>query len=204
MASGEGGNGAQGGTFGPVVLVLVALVVAAGVLMPSKSTPTRSAAFEPMSAPAAPVRLVVPALKLRAAVLPIEVSPSAVLDPPADPTQVGWWQRSARPGAQRGQTVLTGHTVHTGGGVMDRLGSLKPGQVVRVGTRRGTMVYRTTRVLTLTKAQLAERSRDLFAQGRDINRLVLITCTGWTGSGYTSNTIVFARPLGVRVPGADA
>ncbi|GAB3656581.1 hypothetical protein GCM10027596_10950 [Nocardioides korecus] len=187
------------GTFGPVVLVLAALLVVAGVLLPGSSAPARTADFEPMSAPAAPVRIVVPALKLRATVLPIEVSPSAVLDPPADPTEVGWWQRSARPGARRGQTVMTGHTVHTGGGVMDRLGTLKPGQVVRVVTRRGTMVYRTTRVMTLTKAQLAARSTRLFAQGRAVNRLVLITCTGWTGHDYTSNTVVFARPLGVRV-----
>ncbi|MCW2867478.1 MAG: Sortase family protein [Marmoricola sp.] len=187
-----------GGTFGPVVLVLAALLVVAGVLLPGSSSPTRSAAYEPMAAPAAPVRIAVPALRLRAQVLPIEVSPSAVLDPPADPTKVGWWQRSARPGAQHGQTVLTGHTVHTGGGVMDRLGTMKPGQVVRVVTRRGTMVYRATRVLTLTKAQLASRSRQLFGQGRSANRLVLITCTGWTGHDYTSNTVVFARPLGVR------
>ncbi len=194
----------SGGTFGPVVLVLAALLVVGGVLMPGSSDKATTAGFEPMAAPAAPVRLVVPALKLRAPVLPIEVSPDAVLDPPADPTEVGWWRRSARPGADHGQTVLTGHTVHTGGGVMDRLGQVKRGQVVRVVTKRGTMVYRATRVLTLTKAQLAARSKDLFAQGRDVNRLVLITCTGWTGSGYTSNTVVFARPLGVRTPAAAA
>ena len=27
---------------------------------------------------------------------------------------------------------------------------------------------------------------------------MLITCTGWTGSSYTSNVVVFADPLGVR------
>ena len=196
----ESGNG----TFGPVVLVLAALLVVAGFVLPGSSEPTGTADFEPMSAPAAPTRLVVPALRLRATVLPIEVSPSAVLDPPADPTEVGWWQRSARPGSQRGQTVMTGHTVHTGGGVMDRLGTLKPGQVVRVVTRHGTMVYRTTRVMTLTKAQLAARSTRLFAQGRTTNRLVLVTCTGWTGRGYSSNTVVLARPLGVRTASSDA
>jgi sortase (surface protein transpeptidase) len=88
--------------------------------------------------------------------------------------------------------------VHDGGGVMDRLGKLKVGRVVRVVTPKGTMAYRTTKVLTLTKAQLAQRSRALFGQTRPSNRLVLVTCTGWTGSDYTSNTVVFAKPLGVR------
>jgi LPXTG-site transpeptidase (sortase) family protein len=120
------------------------------------------------------------------------------LSSPEDVHQVGWWRRSVRPGNDHGQTVLTGHTVHTGGGVMNRLTQLHPGNVVRVVTPKGTMVYRTTKVMTLSKAQLARRSTALFGQGRDSNRLVLVTCTGWTGSTYTSNVVAFAEPLGVR------
>jgi LPXTG-site transpeptidase (sortase) family protein len=110
---------------------------------------------------------------------------------------VGWWQRSARPGATKGQTVLTGHTVHTGGGVMDRLGKLRAGRLVKVVTPKGTMVYRTTRVVTWSKEQLAKRAVEIFAQERPKVRLVLITCSGWTGSYYKSNVVVFATPLGV-------
>lgn len=188
----------QGSSPTTILLAVAAVMVAAGFLWPGSKDEPAAAGFEPMSSPAAPVRLVVPALKVRAPVQPIEVTPQAVLDPPRNPRDVGWWQRSARPGAERGQTVLTGHTVHTGGGVMDRLGKLRRGQVVKVVTRRGTMVYRTTRVVTWTKAELAKRSVALFAQKRPTNRLVLITCTGWTGSSYTSNVVVFAQPLGVR------
>ena len=158
--------------------------------------------FRPLSSPATPVKLIVPSLKLHAAIRPIEVSSSNVLDPPSDVREVGWWRRSVRPGADHGQTVLTGHTVHDGGGVMDRLGKLHVHDVVRVVTPKGTMVYRTTKVLTLTKAQLAQRSRGLFGQTRPSNRLVLVTCTGWTGKDYTSNTIVFAKPMGVRTTSA--
>ena len=158
----------------------------------------QSADFRPLSSPATPVKLIIPSLKMRAAIRPIEVSSSNVLDPPSNVREVGWWRRSVRPGADHGQTVLTGHTVHDGGGVMDHLGKLHAGDVVRVVTPKGAMVYRTTKVLTLTKAQLAQRSRGLFGQTRPSNRLVLITCTGWTGEDYTSNTIVFAKPLGVR------
>ena len=181
-----GGKG-KGGIL--TALLVVAALVGVAYLMPSGHA---SSDFRPLSSPARPIRLVVPSLGIRAAVLPIDVNAQNVLDPPGNVKQVGWWRRSVRPGADHGQTVLTGHTVHTGGGVMNRLGQLKTGKIVRVVTPKGTMVYRTTRVLTLTKAQLARRSAELFGQQRATNRLVLVTCTGWTGKEYTSNIVVFA------------
>ena len=183
-------------------LIGVSLVmVAAGLLLPS-SDATPSSGYHSMAAPARPVRLVVPALKIRAPILPIEVDAQQVLDPPRNPRDVGWWQRSARPGSKLGQTVLTGHTVHTGGGVMDDLAKLHKGQVVRVVTPKGTMTYRTTKVITWSKAELTRHAVDIFAQKRSDVRLVMITCSGWTGSYYTSNVVVFAKPLGVRDPSA--
>ena len=182
-----------------LLLLLVGALVAAAYLMPSGG---KDPEFRPLSAPAKPIELVVPALKIHAKIKPIEVNAQNVLDPPADVHQVGWWRRSVRPGNDHGQTVLTGHTVHTGGGVMNRLAQLHPGNVIRVVTPKGTMVYRTTKVLTLSKAQLARRSTALFGQGRESNRLVLVTCTGWTGSTYTSNVVAFAEPLGVRAHAA--
>jgi LPXTG-site transpeptidase (sortase) family protein len=164
--------------------------------MPSPAAPVPG--YRPLAGPAAPVRLVVPSLKIKAPILPIEVNNQQILDPPRNPRDVGWWKRSARPGAAQGQTVLTGHTVHTGGGVMDDLGDLRKGELVKVVTPKGTMVYTTTRVVTWSKPELAERAVDIFAQKRSDTRLVLITCTGWTGSTYTSNIVVFAKPLGVR------
>jgi LPXTG-site transpeptidase (sortase) family protein len=186
-------------TWSSAMLVLCGLLAAAGLLLPSPAAKAAAApGYRLMAAPAKPVRLVVPALKIRAPILPIEVNAQAVLDPPRNPRDVGWWQRSARPGAKVGQTVLTGHTVHTGGGVMDKLGKLHKGQLVRVVTPKGTMTYSTTRVVTWSKAELARRAVDIFAQKRSDVRLVLITCSGWTGSSYTSNVVVFAKPLGVR------
>lgn len=183
---------------GTVLLVLAVGLIGFGAVMPSEASTAPEQGFRPLSAPAKPTRLVVPALGVRAPITPVEVSPSGVLDPPEDVDVVGWWQRSMRPGATRGQTVLTGHTVHTGGGVLDDLGDLRPGQVVRVVTPKGAMVYRTTRVVTLSKAELAARSQDLFGQERNRTRLVLITCTDWNGSDFESNVVAFARPLGVR------
>jgi LPXTG-site transpeptidase (sortase) family protein len=181
------------------LLGICVAIVAVGFVMPSPKEPAKAApGYHAMAAPAAPVRLVVPALRIRAPILPIEVNAQQVLDPPRNPRDVGWWQRSARPGSPKGQTVLTGHTVHTGGGVMDDLGRLRRGQLVKVVTPKGTMEYRTTRVVTWSKDELAKRAVDIFAQERPDGRLVLITCSGWTGSYYKSNVVVFAKPLGVR------
>lgn len=180
------------------LLVLCSVLGAAGLVLPSPELEAAPAAGYRAMAAARPVRLVVPALKIRAPILPIEVNANAVLDPPRNPRDVGWWQRSAKPGATTGQTVLTGHTVHTGGGVMDKLGTLRKGQLVRVVTPSGTMTYSATRVVTWSKPELARRAVEIFAQKRGDVRLVLITCSGWTGSSYTSNVVVFAEPLGVR------
>ena len=186
------------GSSAMVLVLICAGLLAYTFLVPSKAD--SAPRFEPLSAPATPVRLVVPSLKIRAPILPIEVNDQQILDPPRDPSDVGWWQRSARPGAAKGQTVLTGHTVHTGGGVMDHLGKLHRGRLIKVVTPKGTMQYRTTRVVTWSKDELAKRAVAIFAQKRPNPRLVLITCTGWTGSDYTSNIVVFAKPLGVRTP----
>jgi LPXTG-site transpeptidase (sortase) family protein len=185
-------------TWSKAMLVLCGILAAAGLVLPSpavEAAPTPG--YRAMAAPAMPVRLLVPSLKIRAPIRPIEINQQQVLDPPRNPRDVGWWQRSARPGAAKGQTVLTGHTVHTGGGVMDRLGKLRAGRLVKVVTPKGTMVYRTTRVVTWSKEQLAKRAVEIFAQERPKVRLVLITCSGWTGSYYKSNVVVFATPLGV-------
>ncbi|MGI9157746.1 MAG: class F sortase [Marmoricola sp.] len=156
---------------------------------------SQAAQVESLSAPAAPMRLVVPSIALDSTVLPIDVSAAGVLDPPADPHQVGWWQSSARPGERAGQTVLTGHTVHTGGGVMNNLGQIHDGDAVEVVTPKGTMRYRVALVRYYSKAELTQSAVDLFGQDRRKGRLVLVTCTGWTGHDYTGNTVVTATPL---------
>ena len=187
------------------LLVLFLAMVVAGFVLPSPSTgdpKTATAQYRALGAPSKPVQLIVPEIKLRAPIIPIEIDTRGVLTPPSDVHEVGWWKRSAKPGATSGQTLITGHTVHTGGGVMNRLGDLRPGALVEIRTPRGTVDYRTTKVFVYTKAQLAAHARDLFAQDRQHGRLVLVTCTGWTGHDYTSNIIVFADQLGVATKDA--
>jgi LPXTG-site transpeptidase (sortase) family protein len=161
------------------------------------SRPARPTFTAPPAAPAAwrpgaPRRLLVPALHVAAPVLPIGTV-GRTLVPPADPTRLGWWAAGAVPGAARGSAVVAGHTVHTGGGALDRLGDLRPGDAVVVRTARGRLDYVVRRVVVLRKGTLAERAPQLFDQ-RGPGRLVLVTCTDWDGTRYLGNTVVIAVP----------
>ncbi|UDY24435.1 class F sortase [Nocardioides sp. Kera G14] len=140
----------------------------------------------------APMKLLMPALKIDAPVVPIAMVNKS-LDPPRDYLEVGWWNASAKPGAAQGQTVITGHTLHTGGASMNNLGELQRGNKVDVVTKRGTIRYAVTSKVVYSKKELSQHSKELFAQDRGDGRLVLITCSDWNGSYYETNTVVFAK-----------
>lgn len=186
------------------LFVLFLAMVIAGFVIPSPGISLADpklgtgSLYEPLAAPAKPTRLIVPDIALRAPIIPIEVRPDGVLKPPTDVDEVGWWRRSARPGSTSGQTLVTGHTVHSGEGVMNRLGEVRPGALIQIETPRGTVDYRATKIFVYTRAELAEHARKLFGQHRNDGRLVLVTCTAWNGTEYESNIIVFADQLGVR------
>ena len=209
MNQGKAGD-RVGGLSKRLVVLFLAMVIA-GFAIPSPGIAiapgvggiTSHSQYHPLAAPAAPLLLIVPSIGLRAPIVPIEVDAQRVLTPPPDYHEVGWWDLSAKPGSVTGQTLLTGHTVHTGGGVMNELGNMRPGDLVQIKTRLGVVDYEATSVLVYTKAQLAQHADVLFDPKHGTNRLVLVTCTGWTGHDYTSNIIVFATPLGVRNNGTS-
>ena len=136
--------------------------------------------------------LIVPTIGLNASMIDIDLDPGGVLTPPADYTEVGYWDGSAAPGSGTGQTVVTGHTVHTGGGVMNRLADVADGDPLQIRFDGELVDYRIRKVITLSKAQVAEQAVSLFGQDRKSGRLVLVTCTDWDGAAYQSNVIVFA------------
>ena len=146
--------------------------------------------------PAAPVRLSVPSLDIRAPVNAIEVGDDRVLDPPADVLDVGWWDASALPGQATGSTVIAGHTVNTGGGSLDRLADVRRGAVIDVLTRNGVMRYEVRRTKIYDKEQLARNATRVFGQDAGDGRLVLVSCTDWDGTAYDSNVVVYADPVG--------
>jgi LPXTG-site transpeptidase (sortase) family protein len=142
------------------------------------------------SAAGVPVRLIVPALHVDAPVVPIQ-APNGVLLPPSNPQMLGWWDAGAMPGAALGGALITGHTVHTGGGAFDDLETLKPGDQVRVRTSKGPIEYVVSGVTIYRKSALAKDAQRVFSQSVP-GRLVLITCEDWNGSTYLSNAVVFA------------
>ena len=124
-----------------------------------------------------------------APVVPLALTGSA-LTPPDDPRTLGWWGKRA--GSRHGTTLLTGHTVHDGGGTFDDLEHTPVGGHARVSGH----TYQVTSVEVISKEQLAERAPALFAQtGRP--KLVLVTCEDYqraTGH-YASNVVVTLKHL---------
>ena len=170
---------------------------------PSSTTSSKPPATSPPAPPEAngthrppiggPQRIIVPRLKVSARVLGIRAK-GATLIPPSDPRVVGWWSDGARPGAAKGSAIITGHTVHTGGGAFDDLDTLRPGDAVSVATGKQTLRYAVVSVTTYRKRALARQAARLFDQSVP-GRLVLVTCEDWNGTDYESNAVVVARPL---------
>lgn len=144
--------------------------------------------------PGAPTHIVIPALDVNVPVIPIRTEGST-LTPPSDPQELGWWSGGAAPGARRGSALITGHTVHTGGGALDNLADLTVGDPVSVDVRGSAkpLRYVVTRVHTYGKGALAKKATQVFDQTVP-GRLVLITCADWDGVEYLSNTVVTAQP----------
>jgi LPXTG-site transpeptidase (sortase) family protein len=125
-------------------------------------------------------------------VLPIK-APDGVLIPPSDPQELGWWADGARPGAAQGSALITGHTVHTGGGALDDLETLAHGALVKVSTSKGWITYAVRKTKVYRKGSVARHAQGLFSQTVP-GRLVLITCADWDGERYLSNVVVTAVP----------
>jgi LPXTG-site transpeptidase (sortase) family protein len=183
------------------LLLLSAAMVVVGLVLPSDSHPeglTRAgrhrlvAAVGPIGRPD---RLVLPSLGVNSPVAPIETSPDGVLTPPAEVDTVGWWQRSAEPGARKGQVLVTGHTVQQGDGAMDAVSRMKAGDPVLLRSGGRTASYRASDVVVYSRAEVAAHAHELFGQDRGRGRLVLVTCTDWNGTDYESNVVVFADPV---------
>jgi LPXTG-site transpeptidase (sortase) family protein len=142
--------------------------------------------------PGAPRRLLIPALGVAAPVIPVATS-AGTLVPPGDPRTLGWWAAGAVPGASRGTALLTGHTVHTGGGALDHLAQLRPGDRVVVRTAHERLRYVVRSVRVLSKGSLSTHADRLFDQ-RVRGRLVVVTCADWDGTRYLANVVVTADP----------
>jgi LPXTG-site transpeptidase (sortase) family protein len=140
-----------------------------------------------------PLEVSVPRLHVDSKVIPISGQSGSLL-PPSDPQQLGWWKEGKPVGAESGTAVVTGHTVHTGGGALDHLDKLVTGDTVRVRTDAGWIKYIVQRTRIYSTKQLS-RDADKIFRLDGIGRLVLITCDDWNGEIYLSNAVVIATPV---------
>jgi LPXTG-site transpeptidase (sortase) family protein len=146
--------------------------------------------------PGRPVSIDIPRLGVETTVSGISAV-GGTLVPPADYTTVGWWQDGPAPGAQHGTAIITGHTVHSGGGAFDELGDLRPGDRVIVARSRRDLEYVVSSVRSYRKGHLAKDAGTVFS-GDVEGRVALVTCEDWNGEIYLRNVVVIAtnpRPL---------
>lgn len=144
-----------------------------------------------------PYSIEVPAIKAQAPILEIGTSANRELEPPQDPTEVGWWKYGAKPGAATGTAIITGHINYAGvAGALGEIGRLNPGDKIIVnGMRNGK---RATLTFTVTGVQTYSKKKLPWAQIFDQQvrgRLALVTCGGQfdanTGN-YLDNIIAYA------------
>lgn len=139
-------------------------------------------------------RLVIPTLGVDSAIVPIE-APGGTLTPPDNAQQVGWWSVGAAPGDEQGSALVTGHTLSSGGGALQDLETLAPGDRMAVRTPDGRLTYEVQEVEVFDKGTVAAEAQELFSQTSE-GRLVVITCEDYDGSDYLSNVVVTATPVG--------
>jgi hypothetical protein len=142
--------------------------------------------------PARPVRIRIPAVRVRARVVPVHTRNRRLAIPPV--TRAGWYKAGARPG-EPGHTVIVGHIdSYRGPGVFARLGQVRRGWRILVTDRRGYVRrFRVVGKTVVPKARFPAHA--VFGPSRH-SVLVLVTCGGpFRGArrGYKDNVIVFAR-----------
>jgi sortase (surface protein transpeptidase) len=142
-----------------------------------------------------PVELRIPAVGVRAPVVPVGVDPSGAMEVPPDVRTVGWYRFGPSPG-NRGSALLAGHVDSRlqGPGVFLRLQELEPGDVIHV--RASKARWESFEVVSRNLVAKDRLPRGIFAGGTE-PVLTLITCGGEfdeEARSYTHNVVVSAIP----------
>lgn len=96
--------------------------------------------------PIVPVKYSIDGMKVSAKVLSrgIDETGAAGTPPKSDPSSWAWFSKGPKPGSDKGNVVLNGHTYHKGGAIGNRLmADLKKGDIIRLTDKAGqTVCYR--------------------------------------------------------------
>lgn len=148
----------------------------------------------PVLPAAQPVSVSIPRLRVASRLVDLGTDDNGAMEVPADPARAGWYRRGPTPGAL-GPAVIAGHvTWNQVPAVFFRLGTLRPGDAVRVLRADHTVaVFEVTRVARYPKSEFPTRT--VFG-GIDHAGLRLITCGGEfdpSSRRYRDNVVAFAE-----------
>jgi sortase (surface protein transpeptidase) len=143
-----------------------------------------------------PVRLLVPAIRMNARIIPLGLNRDRTVQVPRSFGQAGWFKPGPEPG-ERGAAVILGHVdSKRGPGVFYRLRALRRGDVITIIVRTGSKIRF---VVTGTKAVPKHRfPTKLIYRHKGGPGIRLITCDGRFDSStghYVDNYVVFARQI---------
>ncbi len=141
-----------------------------------------------------PVRLIIPAINVNAAVQYVSVTPRGAMEVPNNTVDVGWFKIGPRPG-EKGSAVIAGHFdgQHGEPGVFTNLYQLKAGDKVYIQDNKGYIPF----VVRESRLYDPGYADDVFS-GNDSAHVNLITCDGvWDGTkkSYSKRLVVFADTI---------
>lgn len=156
-------------------------------------TPTPSPASPLVMSPSAPVRIEIGAIGVDSDLMELGIAEDGTLEVPPAAFPAGWFTGGPTPG-ELGPAVIAGHIDWiTGPAVFHRLGSLAPGDDIRITRADGTVAtFRTVRVGQFPKDAFPT---ELVYGDIDHAGLRLISCGGAFNRGtghYEDNIVVFA------------
>lgn len=158
-------------------------------VMPSPSA--NKTTSKPIVPAGKPLRLLIPAINVKASVDSLGTLPDGSQQVPENFTDVSWWKDGQLPGAP-GNAVFAGHTYSKGDGVFDRLPKLKKGDVITVVTAKGKQHFRVSSVGSVPLSKYHKVAPKITrATGK--SGIVLQTCGDWNGSSYDATTVVYAE-----------
>jgi sortase A len=182
--------------------LLGALLFGAALLATSSaaSHPVALAAPDPSGAPAAlppiPVRLVIPAIRVDAAIEALGNMPDGGMDAPARWADVGWYGLGFRPG-DSGGAVIAGHLDSTTSrAVFWDLGRLEIGDDVQVRNDDGSLL--TFAVVDKQLYAFDNAPLDKIFGPADLPELNLVTCNGvfdWRTKNYDQRLVVYTQQV---------
>lgn len=164
--------------------------------------PNQDSSVLPRASDPAPVKLLIPTLKISAAVEALGVTQDYSLQAPAGISDVGWYRLGTSPGSA-GDAIISGHRGYPAGipAVFNNINRLQAGDEVDVELADGSTVrFAVTRMFSTPYRTLPPG----FFATSGVPLLTLVTCTGDFRSKdqtYSDRLVVEARPIAQKQKG---